>query len=77
MGERLTRDEIDKRYPNQWVGLVDVIWEDESNVESAVVKYTDKTKDELLLMQISGEIFSYCTIPEYLTPIISIDAAWL
>ena len=26
MDERLTWEEIEKRYPNQWVGLTDVDW---------------------------------------------------
>ena len=29
MTERLTMDEIVAKYPDQWVGLVDVEWEDE------------------------------------------------
>ena len=39
MEERLTWDEIATKYPDQWVGLVDVDWEDEANVRSAIVRY--------------------------------------
>ncbi len=66
--KRLTWDEIVKKYPDQWVGLTDVVWGDEgSSVESAVVKYSDKTRSELLGMRIGGEIFtSIYTTPENL-----------
>lgn len=63
-GQRLTWKEIQEKYPDQWVGLVDVTWQDESNIESAIVKYADKDKEELLVMQIRGEIFSCYTTPD-------------
>ena len=40
MSNRLTWKEIVERYPDQWVGLVDINWKNEANVESAVVKYS-------------------------------------
>ena len=43
---RMSWDEIVKAYPDCWVGLIDVDWEDESNVRSAVVMYTDRSADE-------------------------------
>lgn len=61
---RLTWEEIQKKYPDQWVGLTDIDWLDDSNINSAIVKYTDKTKDELLIMQVKGEIFSCYTTPD-------------
>lgn len=61
---RLTWEEIQKKYPDQWVGLTDIDWIDDSNINSAIVKYTDKTKDELLIMQVKGEIFSCYTTPD-------------
>ena len=64
MGHRLTWEEIQKRYPDQWVGLTDIDWRDSSNINSAVVKYSDKTKEELLIMQINDEIFSCFTTPD-------------
>ena len=40
---RMTWEEIKKKYPHRQVGLVDVIWtnNDNTNVESAIVKCTD------------------------------------
>lgn len=57
---------LPERYPYQWVGLSDVEWDKPGgvNVVSAVVKYADKTEDELLDMQISGQDI----ITEYTTP---------
>lgn len=61
---RLTWEEIQKKYPDQWVGLTDIEWIDDSNINSAIVKYADKTKDELLIMQVKEEIFSCYTTPD-------------
>lgn len=65
MENRLTWKEIVDRFPDKWVGLVDVEWEDEANVKSAVVKYCDKSRDELLRLQIREEKELYST---YTTP---------
>ena len=66
--KRLSWKEIQEKYPNQWVGLVDVEREepDSPNVVSAVVKYTDKTGDELILIRMSGEsdMHYYYTTPK-------------
>ena len=53
---RLTRKQMEKKYPNQWLGLKNVIYKDDDGVtmESAEIVYTDKSKEELLKMQISG-----------------------
>ena len=66
MAERLTWKQIQEKYPDQWVGLVDVRYRDNDgiSVESAVVKYTDKTKSELTRMVLKGEIVSRHTNPE-------------
>lgn len=66
MTERMTWKEIQERYPDQWVGLVDVEWKNQSNIISAIVKYTDKEvdKNDLVRMQIRGEIFSCYTTPD-------------
>ena len=61
--KRMTWDEIVAKYPDQWVGLTDVDWENEATVRSAVVKYSDKTSSELLRMQIRGELYSTYTTP--------------
>ena len=64
--KRMTWDEIVAKYPDQWVGLIDVEG-DKPNVRSAVVKYTDKTRSELLDLQLHGEIsYSTYTTPENL-----------
>ena len=63
-GQRLTCKEIQEKYPDQWVGLVDIVWQNDSNIESAVVKYADKSKEELLIMQVKDEIFSCYTTPD-------------
>lgn len=64
--ERLTWEEIQKKYPQQWVGLVDVKYIDDDgiSVESAVIKYLNKTKSELTRMAIRGEIVSRYTTPD-------------
>ena len=64
VGQRLTWKEIQEKYPDQWVGLVDIVWQNDSNIESVVVKYVDKSKEELLIMQIRDEIFSCYTTPD-------------
>ncbi len=67
MDERMTWEEIVKKYPDQWVGLVDVDWKDGANVRSAVVKYTDLSRDELLELQVGGEegeLYSTYTTPD-------------
>ena len=66
--KRMTWDEIVAKYPDRWVGLNDVDWSDGgSSINSAVVKYTDKTSSELLMMQINGELeYSEYTTPENL-----------
>lgn len=57
---RLSWDEIKSLYPEQHVGLTDVVFEDESqmNIKSAVVKYTDRDMSDcqLLLMAKDGKI---------------------
>ena len=64
LNERLTWKEIVEKYPDTWIGLTDIIWEDESNIKSAVAKFTDKTKSELLSLVFKGELEYSC----YTTP---------
>ena len=54
MTERMTWPEIAKAYPNQWVGLTDVERDPDnySTIKSAVVLYTNRSKDDLLLEQV-------------------------
>lgn len=64
LNERLTWNEIVEQYPDTWVGLKDIIWKDESNVESAVIVAISNNADELLLMQVNKEV----ELVEYSTP---------
>ena len=66
MGDRMTWEEIQKKYPDQWVGLVDVKYVDDDgiSVESAVVKYADKSKSDLTRLVLKGEIISRYTTPD-------------
>ncbi|EOS37199.1 MAG: hypothetical protein K1W27_18470 [Lachnospiraceae bacterium] len=66
MENRMTWEEIQKKYPDQWVGLVDVEWcpDNTATVKSAVIKYTDKSKDELTIMMLRGEIDARYTTPD-------------
>lgn len=66
MEERLTWEQIQEKYPDKWVGLVEVKYvnDDGVSVESAVVKYTDKSKGELTEMAIEGKVISRYTTPD-------------
>lgn len=69
MNNRMTMDEIIAKYPDQWVGLIDVEWENPGNVRSAVVKYTDKSSSELTRMQMKDRnLYSTYTTPDNLAP---------
>ncbi|MBQ9438031.1 MAG: hypothetical protein IJU50_06825 [Lachnospiraceae bacterium] len=64
---RLTWPQIQKNYPDQWVGLTDVEYEKDSpaTIRSAVVTIWNKTKKELLMEQIksNGAILARYTNP--------------
>lgn len=64
---RMNWKDIQKAYPDRWVGLVDVHWINESNVDTAIVKYTDKSGDELLELQLGDEpdLFGCYTTPDH------------
>ena len=65
--QRLTWNEIAEKYPDQWIGLSDIDWEDGANIRSAIVKFTGKSSSELLEMQIrTGDIQTIYTMPENL-----------
>lgn len=65
--KRMKWEEIQKTYPDQWVGLVDVKYVDNDgiSIESAVVKYTGKAKGELTKRMLDGEIISRYTTPDH------------
>lgn len=70
MEKRLTWDEIEKAYPDQWVGLTKVDWEDGANVRSAIVLGASETGDEFLDKQLKGEdVFTIYTTPNNLCPL--------
>ena len=63
MPKRMTWKEIQEAYPDQCVGLTDVEWNG-GGVRSAVVKYTDKSCDDLLEMQFyDNTLYSTYTTP--------------
>ena len=65
MSERMSWEEIKEKYPDQWVGLVDIDWKNSANVRSAVVKYVGKSRSELLWLQESEEeLVSFYTTPD-------------
>ena len=63
---KMTWKEIQEKYPDQWVGLIDVkyVEDDGISIESAVIKYLDKPKGELTRMALRGEIVSRYTTPD-------------
>lgn len=65
--KRLTWCEIAKRYPDQWVGLTEAEYEpdNDATIKSAVVTYTDKSKEELTIMTLksNGKISGCHTSP--------------
>lgn len=56
MAERLTREQMAQKYPNTWLGLVNIKYANDDGVtlEAADIIYTDKTEDELFEMQLDG-----------------------
>lgn len=66
--KRMSWEEIQQKYPDQWVGLVDVKYlnDDGISIESAVVKYTNKPKGELTRRMLDGEIISRYTTPDHI-----------
>lgn len=66
MEERLTWKQIQEKYPDKWVGLVDVKYvnDDGVSVESAIVKYTDNSKGDLTRMAIEGLVDAVYTTPD-------------
>ncbi|MBR2216441.1 MAG: hypothetical protein IJ849_11910 [Selenomonadaceae bacterium] len=62
--ERLTWNEIAAKYPDKWVGLSQIDWEDDSNIRSAVVIGTSNSDHAFLPRQIAGEdVFTRYTCP--------------
>lgn len=57
MAEHLTREQMAEKYPNTYLGINNIKYQNDDGVtlESADVVYTDKTSNELLMMQITGK----------------------
>ena len=55
MQERMTWTEIKEKYPEQWIGLADIDWENGATVRSAVVKYVGMNSTELLEIKFNNE----------------------
>lgn len=66
MSKRMTWEEIQEKYPDQWVGLKNVKYENDDGVtiESAVVEYIDKSKNDLVRMSIRKETVARHTTPD-------------
>lgn len=47
MNERLTMDQINEQYPDEWVFLVDPISIDPQGVQSGIVRFHSKDCDEV------------------------------
>ena len=54
---RLTREQMAEKYPDQWLGISNIQYKDNDGItiESADVIYTNKTRDELLELQINSD----------------------
>lgn len=65
---RLTIQQIEEMYPNQWVGLTNVEWDSDNDaaILSADVTYTELNQSELLELQLSSDddVVPYFTTPD-------------
>ncbi|MBR2215818.1 MAG: hypothetical protein IJ849_08695 [Selenomonadaceae bacterium] len=65
--KRLTWDEIVKKYPDKWVGMSKIDWEDAANVRSAVVIGASDDNDDFLRRQFAREdVVTLYTLPDNL-----------
>lgn len=50
--------DIQKKYPNQWVGLKNVVWKNAATIDTAEVCYTenDISSDDMAFLAIQGDI---------------------
>lgn len=56
LSERLTWQQIQEKYPSQWVGLNDVKYIDNDgiSIESAIVAYKNRSREDLEMLQALG-----------------------
>ena len=65
--QRMTWDEIVKHYPDKWVGMSQIDWENEANIRSAVVIGASDSNRDFLKRQFAGEdVFTRYTLPNNL-----------
>ena len=52
--ERLTREQMAEKYPDQWIEITNIKYMDNDGVtvEAADILYNDKSNEELMLLQI-------------------------
>ena len=54
MAERLTRKQMADKYPNQWLGIRNIVYKGRE-IATAEVIYTQRTASELGLLSLKGE----------------------
>lgn len=54
MSDRLTRKQMADKYPNQWLGIRNIVYRGRE-IESAEVVYIEKSASELGLLSLKGE----------------------
>lgn len=57
-GKIMSWNDIQRVFPNQWVGLKNVTWKNSATVDTAEVCFTeqDMSSDDMALMAIRGDI---------------------
>lgn len=64
MTERLTKEQMEKKYPNQWLGINSIEYNGRE-IKSADILYRNKTASELGSMSLHGDnIQPYFTTPD-------------
>ena len=65
MTKRMSWNEIQKEYPDMWIGMIDVKWTDNANIESAIVEHTenDMSEDDMDMLAIEGKLVVRYTTP--------------
>ncbi len=58
MSTRKSWKEIQREYPNMWVGLTDVEWDNPATIKSATVLYTeeDMPSNEMAVLTLQGKL---------------------
>lgn len=66
LSERLTWQQIQEKYQSQWVGLNDVKYIDNDgiSIESAIVAYKNRSREDLEMLQALGFTITRYTNPD-------------